>query len=373
MKLSSNSRYIIIKVAAIRRLPVILLPLVMFLSMAFVPGKASALSVESFALDSIAAWGKFPRFCVGVYRWGDKFFNTYDSTYVQGSGERWDVKLKTDSWLDVYDFRLVDGYRMEMASRPSTTLGVYLTYMAVSVGYDLHLSRYFRGEERSRRRFNFQFNCSLFALEFQSMSNDIGTIIHRIGMPDEIERVDIPFKGINTSQWQLDMYYFFNHKHYSQAAAFYYSKIQTKSSGSLYAGLSFSKQKYKFDFSSLENELFKQIPQTWNYYYNVENMNYALRIGYAYNWVFLKGWNFGISASPILGLRHGAVNRPGERGWSFAMSNQIRGSIVYNLKKKWFFGIVGRWDAGLIYDKEHSMLASTVIGEFSAGFRFDLW
>ena len=59
MKLSSNSRYIIIKVAAIRRLPVILLPLVMFLSMAFVPGKASALSVESFALDSIAACENF--------------------------------------------------------------------------------------------------------------------------------------------------------------------------------------------------------------------------------------------------------------------------------------------------------------------------
>lgn len=35
-----------------------------------VPGKAL-----SFALDSVAEWGKFPRFCVNTYRWGDRFFN----------------------------------------------------------------------------------------------------------------------------------------------------------------------------------------------------------------------------------------------------------------------------------------------------------
>ncbi len=41
--------------------------------------QANALSL---ALDSIREWGKFPNFCVDVYRWGDRFFNTYDSAYV---------------------------------------------------------------------------------------------------------------------------------------------------------------------------------------------------------------------------------------------------------------------------------------------------
>ena len=54
--------------------------------------QASALS---FALDSIAEWGRFPRFCVDVYHWGDKFFNSYDSTYVVGTGYKFNVKLKT--------------------------------------------------------------------------------------------------------------------------------------------------------------------------------------------------------------------------------------------------------------------------------------
>jgi hypothetical protein len=33
----------------------------------------------SLALDSVATWGKFPRFVVNTYRWGDKFFNGYDA------------------------------------------------------------------------------------------------------------------------------------------------------------------------------------------------------------------------------------------------------------------------------------------------------
>ena len=57
--------------------------------------RASALSL---ALDSIATWGKFPRFCVNTYRWGDKFFNSYDSAYVEGTGYKFNVKFKTDSW-----------------------------------------------------------------------------------------------------------------------------------------------------------------------------------------------------------------------------------------------------------------------------------
>ena len=40
------------------------------------PGQADAKPFLN--LDSIAAWGKFPRFCINTYRWGDRFFNGYD-------------------------------------------------------------------------------------------------------------------------------------------------------------------------------------------------------------------------------------------------------------------------------------------------------
>ncbi len=67
--------------------------LLMLLGAVAMPQRAHALSLS---LDSIAQWGKFPRFCVNTYRWGDSFFNGYDSTYVQGSGKRWNVKTRID-------------------------------------------------------------------------------------------------------------------------------------------------------------------------------------------------------------------------------------------------------------------------------------
>ena len=339
-------------------------------ALSVIPQRAGAIS---FALDSIAQWGKFPRFCVNTYRWGDHFFNPYDTAYVAGSGKRMNLKLKTDSWFDQYNFRFGNGYRMEMLSNPSTTMGFYLTYMAVSLGYDMNVSKYFNGGERARKRFNLQFNCSLFAFEYYTVLNDVGTRIRRMGHPGQMHRTDIDFRGINTSLWGIELYYFFNHKRYSQAAAFYYSKIQRRSQGSFFAGLSFWGQKYNFDFWDLLNNGEAELPSSWGFYYQVKNKNYAIKLGYAYNWVFHRGWCLGVSVSPMFGLRKGYINTPGRDSSSFALSGLARISLIYNYKTKWFYGIVGRADTGLIYDKEHTLMTGNFSIEASAGFRFDLW
>ncbi len=331
-----------------------------------------ATSAISFDLDSIAAWGKFPRFCVNVYRWGDKFFNSYDSTYVESTGKRWNIRMKSDAWADAYDFRLDNRYRMEMLSTPSTSLGFYLSYMAVSVGYDVNVSKYFTGNDKVRKRFNFQFNCSLFAAEVYSVVNDVGTTIRRMGMPGEVEKIRLDFSGINNKALEIDLYYFFNHKHYSQAAAFSYSKIQRKSSGSMYAGLSYLAEDYHFDFSSLP-EADTEIPSDWDHNYRVSSKTYAVKFGYAYNWVFCRGWCLGVSESPVIGVRKGHINHPGEKGTTFSLSNRFKIGIVYNLKKRWFFGLSGNAMTGIINDPEHTLIANTLSAEASIGFRFNLW
>lgn len=324
-----------------------------------------------FSLDSIAAWGKFPRFCVNTYRWGDKFFNTVDTVYVRGSGKRFNVKAKVNSWADTYNFRFDNGYRMEMMSRPSTTLGFYLTYMAVSVGYDMNIGRYFGGAPEARQRFNFQFSCQLFAVDMQYVTNDMGTRIKRLGEPGSMKDVNIIFPDVTTSQWGVNLYYFFNHKRYSQSAAFSYGKIQQRSAGTPFLGLSFSGQNYKFDFWDLAQQLGSELPASWGYYYHVQNRNYCVRAGYAYNWVFHHGWCLGISAGLNLGLREGLVNVTDSNRYSFSSSAVGRMSLIYNYKTKWFFGVVGGTDAQLFYDKQHTMISNNFTVEASAGFRFD--
>lgn len=343
--------------------------------LAALAGGSQKASAEFLSLDTIASWGKFPRFCVNTYRWGDHFFNDYDTAFVQGSGYRFNIKFKTDSWLDVYDFRFEDNYKMGIESRPSTSMGLWLTYMAVSVGYDMNVSKFFNSDIGARKRFDFQFNCSLFGAEFYTITDDSKLTINRLGYPGERRRVDIPFHGFHSDSWGINLYYFFNHRHYSQAAAFSYSKIQVTSSGSLYAGFSYWKQNYGMNFTGVFDDQpeANRLPAEWDNQYRVSNKNYALKIGYAYNWVFHQGWCLGVSEAPTVGIRTGYINVISGQKTTFSLSNRLKASLIYNHNKRWFFGIIGNVDSNLVYDKQHTFLANNLSIEASAGFRFNLW
>lgn len=319
----------------------------------------------SFALDSIAEWGKFPRFCIGVYRWGDKFFNTYDSTYVKGTGYKFNGKITADSWMDVYNFRIPGGNSIYMNSDASTSMGLYLTYLAVSVGYDINFSKLFGGPDRSRQRFRFGFNCALFSAEAYMSKNDVGAKMTKFGDYNP----NLPFNGINNESWGLDAYYFFNNKRYSEAAAFNYSKIQQRSQGSWCAGFSIYSQKLDFDFSSLPKFMLEQLPDWWNgYRYKVDTSNYAIRFGYGYNWVFHRGWLLGVSETPIVGLRKGYINDE-YRKYSMSLYNRFKLSVVWN-HDRWFAGVTTRFDAAIITDKQTFYAGGVLSGEAAVGYRF---
>jgi hypothetical protein len=328
----------------------------------------------SLKLDSVAEWGKFPRFCVNTYRWGDKFFNSYDSTYVEGTGYKFNVKFKAESWLDNYDFMLPDNYRMSMISDYCTSAGIFVSYLALTAGYDMNVNKYLGLNEAARRRFNFAFSCALLSARFYWISNDVGTTIKKFGKSGNTEKYDLPFNGINTKLFGVDAFFFFNNKRYSQAAAFNYSKIQKRSQGSFYLGFSYWTQDFNFDFSQLPKDITDELPENWidnNYKYQVYNHNYSVRVGYGYNWAFNKHWILGVSESPIVGLKHGTFNGSKPRV-SLSASNQFRLSAVWN-NKQWFGGLILTAENGLYYDHTHSLYNGVFTGEASFGYRFNIW
>ena len=323
----------------------------------------------SFNLDSIATWGKFPRFVVNTYRWGDKFFNGYDTTYVRSTGYKFSAKITTESWLDGYSFRLPNKTGIFMRSDPSTSVGVYLTYLAVSAGYDINVSKLFGGADQSRKRLRFGFNCMLFAAEAYLISNNVGTTLKKFG-PEH--HLNLPFDAIDNSTWGVDAYYFFNHKRYSEAASFNYSRLQQKSQGAFYTGFSIYSQRLRFAFSGLPEELKTILPSHWNnYIYQVNTHNYALRFGYGYNWVFAPKWVLGVSESPIIGVRKGYVNSDISKV-SLSLYNRMKLSVVWN-NGPWFAGVTGRFDVAIVNDRETTYAGGVLSGEAVFGIRFNLW
>jgi len=329
----------------------------------------------SLALDSVATWGKFPKFCVDVYRWGDRFFNSYDTAYVEGTGYKFNAKIRTDTWDDVYLFSLPDKYRMNMVSDWCTSTGLYVSYLALSVGYDINVSKYFGGSSRARKRFNFKFNCALFGADFYWINNDVGTTIKEFGPRNHMQKLNLPFDGINTTIFGVDTYYVLNNKRYSRAAAFNYSKIQKQSQGSFFFGFSYWNQNFDFDFSRLPVDIREDLPASWaesDYRYQASNHNYSLCVGYGYNWVFKRHWLLGVSESPVFGLKHGYINDPGKMSNSFSLYNRFKLSVVWN-NRHWFSAFQGSVENGLIYDKDHQLVSGIFNFEVSVGYRFNLW
>lgn len=355
-----------------QKLKLIILIMVVFL----IPGRIGALS---FNLDSVAEWGKFPRFCVNTYRWGDRFFNGYDSAYVDGSGYKFNVKLKSETWLDGYMFQLPDNYRITMASDLNSSMGVYLSYLAVSLGYDINVGKIFGGTETLRRKFDFGFNCALFAAQLYWITNNVGTDIKSYGYSSNLQRCNIPFKGINNTIFGVDAYYFLNHSRYSHAAAFTYGRIQKRSQGSWFVGLSYWTQNFTFDFSQTPDDIKNGLPTRWadnEYVYNINNHNYAIRAGYAYNWVFKRHWVLGVSESPLFGLKHGTVNGEAPQS-SISLYNRAQISCVWN-NRAWFAGVILSNEFGFYLDHKQTDHKQTLINgiinfQATLGYRFNLW
>lgn len=328
----------------------------------------------SFALDSIAEWGAFPRFAINTYRWGDQFFNGYDTAFVVGTGYKFNVKAKSDSWINSYQFYLPNNVKMKMRSDPSTSIGAYLTYLAVSVGYDKNVSRFFgSSNQKAREQFAFGFNCSLFSFSMQFIKNTGGVTIYNFGRPDYTFNPKLNFDGLQSSIFGFDAYYFFNHRKYSQAAAFNFSRIQVKSQGSWFAGVTFYNQDFNFDFNDLPQYMLDALPDTWSDHMYVANTkNIGLKVGYGYNLVFHPNWLFAVSESPALGLKIGKINNPHKTTTTPNFSNRLRLSLVWN-KKEWFAGVVGDVNSAIIYDEGSAFENSVFSGNLSVGYRFNLW
>ena len=108
---------------------------------------------------------KFLRFAWRVYKWGDKAFNSYDSSYVVSTGKNWKFMFKSNIWNDNYQGEpSVKDMHVDMRSKLAANAGFQLSFMAVSVGYTLGITNLINGEKVSNK-IDFSFTCARFAAE----------------------------------------------------------------------------------------------------------------------------------------------------------------------------------------------------------------
>lgn len=319
--------------------------------------------ISHLNIDSIGNKTKFLRFCLNVYKWGDRTFNTYDTSYVVGTGRKFNIKLKETAWSDHF---VIPSNKKDivMTSEFSSNIGVSLAFMAVSVGYTFDISRI-----QSRKNWDFKFTTNRLAIDAHYYKNDGSTYIKHFGSYNDGNRINVRLDNIHSESKGVNLYYIFNNQKYAQGAAFNFSKIQKRSAGSFYAGAMINSYDMSFPFYALPDDMtsvFDEDDQLKFFSYT----SYCAMFGYGYNFVPHSKWLLNATVLPSLGYRREHYPALFSNSTSaFTFGSLIKASCVYNYRD-FFVGGLGEISTSWYINQDDSIYSSIISLNFITGWRF---
>lgn len=318
--------------------------------------------------DPTVEYPKFLKFLVGVYNWGDHFFNGFDPQWVEGTGHRWKARLVNENWADSYALRFKNSdVHMRMLSSLNVNLGAYLQYMAVSVGYSMDMNAIFGGKSTDHTRFETNFNCALFNFDL-TYTHNTGTYIRQFMgyRNDGLIRSDFP--GVEANNFGISLYYFLNNKRYSQGAAYNFSRFQRKSAGSWMFGLTYTNLDINMNFETLAPEL-KPLYTFPSKQLHLHYYSYCALFGYGYNWVFHPKWLLNATVMPSIGANHCYEDSSENSGTQFALNIHGRVSLTYN-HRSLFASLIGKISGNWYTSPRLSLFNAVEFFSINFGVRF---
>lgn len=317
--------------------------------------------------DTTVKYPSFIDFCVNVYRWGDRTFNGYDSTYVVSTNKKWKLMVKNNNWFSTLNGELNNKeIPFLMHSNFTSSFGGSISYMALSLYYMFNLNDLITGHKVKYKKFDLSFTCSRIYFNAFYNEDSYPYYIHKLGDDFGSDLKDYKFHGVSRFLKGLNVCYIFNNRRYAQAASYCFSKYQRKSAGSFIAGLHIFQENVSMNFDQLREEF----PNTsWvddiRYKYN----GYSLLFGYGYNWVLGKNWLYNITAIPGFGMRktYSTSSEGAMTFWSFDYRAKM--AIILN-RGNFFYGLHLLTDGRWYLTHQHSVFNSSHELDATVGFRF---
>ncbi len=318
--------------------------------------------------DTTVVYPKFLGFCVKVYNWADRVFNSYDTTYVVGTGKKWKARILSDNWVDSYYLNPGRKMPMRMMSDVYSNLGAYIQFMAVSLGYSFDLGRFFGQTPSTHNKLEFNFNCARFNVEGHFWESYGGTYIRTFGGYNNGHLIKEFFPGARQRTLAAKAYYFFNNRKFAMGAAYNFSKIQKKSAGSAIIGLNFSHVNIMMDMFQLPENLKDHLtidPMKYVFHYN----SWSVISGYSYNLVCNPHLLLNFTLFPGLGYSRAFGDSVEADAHLLAMNISAQSSLTYNLKN-FFICAIAKMEGNWYNSNQFSFFSSVENLQLSIGLRF---
>ncbi len=318
--------------------------------------------------DKSVEYPGFMRFCVNVYNWADRVFNSYDTTYVAGTGRRWKARVTSDNWVDSYYLNIDKKMPVRMMSDIYCDAGAYVQYMAVSVGYSLDFSNIIGNKPSNHKKLEFNFNCARFNIEGHYWENTGSTYIRTFGKYNNGHLIKKEFPGALQRTFGLNACYFFNNRKFAMGAAYNFSKFQKRSAGSPIIGFNYDNLDITIDMRQIPAELEPYLtiaPDKYRFHYN----SYSIMGGYSYNWVIYRHLLFNITAIPGVGFTHAYEDSVEKDNNLFAITLCGQGSLTYNIGD-FFVCAIAKINGNWYNSGRYSFFSSIENAQLSLGVRF---
>lgn len=320
--------------------------------------------------DPSVRYPRFARFCLNVYNWGDRTFNSYDKEYVVGTGKNWKLIAQDELWGENYSFFLEKNRRIHMLSDMYNDLGASIHFMAVSLGYTFNTNELFHHRGAYRSKFNLGFTCALFTGSYTDVHTMGGVRLMRLGDYIGSYHDGVTLDNVSQRTTEASLYYFFNHRRFSWAAAYCYSKYQLRSAGSWMLGAQYVRQTINIDFSGLPDDLLSQFPPELPMSLTYANTDWCVAGGYSYNWVLKpRRWLINGTFLPSVGYRYYHLPGPDGRREFVSTNLVMSSSVVYN-HRALFAALTVKANGYFYFTHDYTFLNTRLAGNLTVGMRF---
>lgn len=318
--------------------------------------------------DTTVFYPRFPKFCVNAYNAIDHAINFQDTTYVLPTGHNWNIHITNDSWRDTYVFNIRNRTRITMLSDIYQTLGAYLQYSSISLGYSFDLTNLLGETPSNHKKFNFGISAARFNLEANFWDNTGGTFIRTFTNVNNGHLIKVHFPGASQRTVSLTGDYYFNHERFSMGAAYSASRIQRRSAGTPVIGFNLQRIDVTLDFNQLSPDLLPFLtinPDTYRIHYN----SYALSGGYSYNWVLTPRFLWNLTLYPGVGYTHTYGDSIQREKDQLDLMGRAKTAFTLNLRDL-YICTTAQLIANRFQTPDITLVSAIYNGNLSIGYRF---
>lgn len=285
--------------------------------------------------------------------------SNFDTDYISRPKEKWTLKARGNLFGAHIGTKLHDDGVKSITSLTAdmkTTISFAASYRGITLGLGVNPAKLFKKNSDYELNFNqygprFGFDVTLLSANSYKGTTRVGD-----------NEFNVPKGLVHQRAFTTSVYYSFNHRRFSYAAAFSQSYDQLRSAGSLLAGISFLAMRTKGD----ANEDIGM--QKFRIYMG----HVGIGAGYAYNYVIDRRWLIHASFLPtVVVINRSNITINGEKEkmpYYFPSLFNTGHFAVIHYFKNYFAGVTAVVNASIIGRSDHQQMtyvkwrARTVFG-----------